>query len=493
MDLLRIFCTFIPRILCIIYGSYKLLNLKMPTGLQKLFYIIFAVFMMIPICLSEIYFRSAIATVLAMGIFFMFMAVTHTEAGLSFATVLMSLGITYGLHLITSMLIATACSPFLDSDKAETFYFQLIGALITCLLMYLLFKIKRLRKGMPFLRNLNARLISSIVGAVILICMTIINGRLNNNYFHFIPVLVLFICSVFILIWWRSRITKTYIEMLKNAERKVLEEDLKEKTAKNAELEKDNQMLSTLIHKDNKLIPSLVLSVQELILASDQLSKEELKLRGQELLQRLDEIAGDRAGVVKEYSSKGRKLLQTGHGSIDAVLSYMDSKAATENIAFDVAILSELSGMSDSISENDLNTLLADLAENALIAARHGNSPKKVIVSMGGVSGHFMLSVFDSGEPFDGDVLLSMGQKRITTHKDDGGSGIGLMTVTEIANKYKASLAIEELDGKTSQNTGYKKRVSVIFDGKCKYILKTANNAEIRKRTQRTDIIFIDM
>ena len=49
---------------------------------------------------------------------------------------------------------------------------------------------------------------------------------------------------------------------------------------------------------------------------------------------------------------------------------------------------------------------------------------------------------------------------RNTTHGDDGGSGIGMMTTCELCRKYSASLRIEPVtDG------DYTKCISVVFDG----------------------------
>jgi len=56
-------------------------------------------------------------------------------------------------------------------------------------------------------------------------------------------------------------------------------------------------------------------------------------------------------------------------------------------------------------------------------------------------------------------VLEKLGQQRITTHKNEGGSGIGMMTVCEICRKYYASLRIIPI-----KDDIFSKSVSVIFD-----------------------------
>ena len=70
--------------------------------------------------------------------------------------------------------------------------------------------------------------------------------------------------------------------------------------------------------------------------------------------------------------------------------------------------------------------------------------------------------IYDSGEYFSKDVLKKLGKKRATTHKKDGGTGIGLMTTFEILKKYNASFSIDE----TINNPQYTKCVAITFDDK---------------------------
>ena len=79
------------------------------------------------------------------------------------------------------------------------------------------------------------------------------------------------------------------------------------------------------------------------------------------------------------------------------------------------------------IEEQDFLTLLADLMDNALIATRHAKGAQ-IFLEIGRQDTVYFIRVWDSGIPFTKEVLLHLGHKQYTTHKDEGGSGIGLMS-----------------------------------------------------------------
>ena len=59
-----------------------------------------------------------------------------------------------------------------------------------------------------------------------------------------------------------------------------------------------------------------------------------------------------------------------------------------------------------------------------------------------------------------------MGENRITTHADEGGSGYGYVTIFEKLKKYNASLYITEHEPDTYR---YAKRIDIRFDGMLNY------------------------
>ena len=69
---------------------------------------------------------------------------------------------------------------------------------------------------------------------------------------------------------------------------------------------------------------------------------------------------------------------------------------------------------------------------------------KYVFLSIEASPNKYTISVFDSGDFFSKEVIKRLGKKRYTTHKDTGGSGIGMMTVFELLKIYNASFSINE-------------------------------------------------
>jgi hypothetical protein len=63
-------------------------------------------------------------------------------------------------------------------------------------------------------------------------------------------------------------LTKTYLARLRTEEIRALENIVREKEQRIAQLEQQNEALSRIIHKDNKLIPAMELAVREFLESS---------------------------------------------------------------------------------------------------------------------------------------------------------------------------------------------------------------------------------
>ena len=85
--------------------------------------------------------------------------------------------------------------------------------------------------------------------------------------------------------------------------------------------------------------------------------------------------------------------------------------------------------------------------------------------------------------------MLDLGLTRHTTHADNGGSGIGLVTTYESLQKYGASFMIEEYEPDSGLFT---KKISVTFNNLRQYILLTCRDTdEIAFLKQRADLLVI--
>ena len=117
------------------------------------------------------------------------------------------------------------------------------------------------------------------------------------------------------------------------------------------------------------------------------------------------------------------------------------------------------------ISKEDLEILLADHIKDAIIAINHtDNINRSILVRLGEIDGVYSLYIYDSGIEFEKETLSKLGKAPITTHENEGGTGMGFMNTFDTLKKYKASLTINELNEPNKDN--YTKVLMFKFDKK---------------------------
>ncbi|NLA86473.1 MAG: HAMP domain-containing histidine kinase [Clostridiales bacterium] len=305
---------------------------------------------------------------------------------------------------------------------------------------------------------------------------------------YIIPFFCTLICGVTVIFWWRSRLTKKYIEDVKAREMEALQKTILEKDEELGRLRRHNEELSKIIHKDNKLIPAMELAVREHLMFAGEDGDEALKRKARELAERLEAISRERAGIVKSYEAMSKSLPPTDVLSVDSLMAYMLQRANAENIELDLTVSASVKYLiGNIISESDLNTLLADLIDNAIIASKQ-REIKNILVSVGICDGFYRIDVFDSGEPFTAETIAGLGLERTTTHMNDGGSGIGLMTAFQILGNYQASFEIDE----SLNNNLFTKKVSVCFDAEDQFRIKSNREVHPTLPVERPDILLIN-
>ena len=348
------------------------------------------------------------------------------------------------------------------TDDISLVSLALVGG-VQNLLSVLIFKTRRLRHGLPFLQNLHSSDLGIYLSILLLITAAIFGIKTEMHRTTITLFYLILSLGVLLWYWGKNYLTREYLNQVKKREQKDIQGALEEARREIGRLRSENETFSKIIHKDNKLIPAMELAVSQLLYSVEQDQDPQARTeQAQRILKQLKSLSEERTGILKNYEHTNQKLPSLGLGSLDALFLFMLQKAKISEIAFDLkvddGILRILTG---NISESDASTLLADLIENALIAANHGRHEKAVQVKLGIDAGIFYISVSDSGAPFPPEVLARWGIERITTHADAGGSGIGMMTIYELCQKYSASFEIEQV-----QNVSpYRKCVSVRFDG----------------------------
>lgn len=438
------------------YCYIRLLNLNI-TARNMLRYGIASVFIPIILCASHIYLPYITVLIMVISALPITLYCQTENIRTTIITLMIAFCFSYVLFLIASVLVLAPVYTIvvLFNEKTYEIIYVITTGVIQLVMIFLLFQIRRLKKGMPFLRY-NENNIAVFISAVILFCISFYNIRSRNDLLFFVPIFFTIFMGNVLYIWWRKRITKSYIAQLRKRELEGLMEEIEQ-------LKAENERLSAIIHKDNKLIPAMEMAVRETILSlNGDEPREVIAERAEKLLRQLETVSRERKGILDDYETSGKTFTATGIVRIDAMIRYMYEKARKNGVKLDFVLNGNIHRMTeDVIREDDIATLAADLVENAIIACS-GTDRGNVLLSIGLEDSVYCISVYDNGSPFDESILPKLGQERITTHADSGGSGIGFMTLFEINRKYKASLCIDRTIG----NGMYTKKISVRFDGR---------------------------
>ena len=109
--------------------------------------------------------------------------------------------------------------------------------------------------------------------------------------------------------------------------------------------------------------------------------------------------------------------------------------------------------------------MLADHIKDAIIAIKHtDNVNKSIFVRLGKIEDCYGLYIYDSGIEFEKETLENLGKKPSTTHKDEGGTGMGFMNTFDTLRKCKGSLIINEIGKPSKEN--YTKVIMIKFNNK---------------------------
>ncbi len=194
--------------------------------------------------------------------------------------------------------------------------------------------------------------------------------------------------------------------------------------------------------------------------------------------------------VTKELKqSLNVELTKTGIEEIDNMLDYMQSECIKNNIEFQLQVSGNIYHMINNyISEDDLETILADHIKDAIIAIKHiETTNRKILVRLGKINGVYAVYFCDTGVEFEINTLMELGKKPATTYKDEGGTGMGFMNTFDTLEKTRASLIIEEMSRPKENN--FTKIIKVVFDNKKEYKIVSYRYQEIEKQKTRNNLI----
>lgn len=398
------------------------------------------------------------------------------------------------LNLVYSLISFTICiiiytliilpfvgmiSYFLFNNPAPTFLDYRIIDVLTLLCVHKLLKAKKLKNGLSIFKNeykLEHLLLFLMISLIIIISSIILwqyymKRQLFNDYADYYFVIILVLMSILIVVSIFREINNHYRNTANERTINNLNEIIKKQNQEITRLTK----VSKISHKTNHKIDILKSNIN--------------KMTKKEAINKLNELSINYHNEVKNIN-KLSLLKSTNIHEIDEVLNYIQTKTNENNIDFVLIINGSVNYMIQNyIDKQSLATLLSDHLKNAIIAINHSkNKYKSITLTLGEIGDYYGIAIHDTGIPFKINTLVNLGLKMVTTHKKEGGTGIGFVTTFELLKKLKASITIEE---KFPEENNYTKSIIILFDDKNEYKIKSYRQNEIEEKNTKNKITYI--
>lgn len=382
--------------------------------------------------------------------------VNNQKLGHTLLITTISLSITYIIYVISTFLVFIV----ITFIPIENDYISLLLMLISQgIILFSIFKIKRFKHGIAFLKkHLNDEYFDILILNISIILIFLFN--IFNIFTSLsIPVLagllfIFIIIALVMVITIYKTITMYYKHNLLVQDLEETKTELESKNKEIAELEQENLKISKTNHSIVHKQKSLEHKLNELALKYEVADEIDIK-------DELDNISSKYSETIVKNT-----LPKTEIAKIDDMLNFTQSECIKNNINFDLQINDNIHYMTNNfISIDELEILIADLTKNAIIAIKHSdNINRSILVKLGLIDNCYSLYIYDSGIEFEKETLKNLGRKPCSTHLDDGGSGMGFMNIFDTLNKYEASIEINEISSPTKDN--YTKYIAIKFDKK---------------------------
>ena len=390
--------------------------------------------------------------------------------------------ILYSLSLIIEIAIKMIFS--IEFDIRNQTIDLILALAIEAIFLKCIMNLKRIKNGLSFLKDqveneYFALMFMEISANIIFTYCIFVN---SNDEFSWNILAMFFVLSIIMVIMIQRTLALYYKQKLlaKNIEDYKSEIALKDAQIKS--LSDEKYKISKLNHEFYNRQRALIHKVEEITSMNTEIA-DELDLSKQ--INDLTKEYTDKAQEIKTLD----KLPTTGIVEIDDMFKYMQSECDSKKIQFNLKINGNIYHMiNNKIPQSRLVTLIGDHLRDAIIAIDFSNNTfKSILAVLGENKGVYEFCVFDTGIEFKIDTLLNLSLKPATTHKDSGGTGIGFMTTFETMKETKASLIIDEM--REMSNTDYTKSVTIRFDGKNEYRIKSYRSDEIKKKMKDNRII----
>lgn len=371
------------------------------------------------------------------------------------------------ISYIISLPISIAFS-FMNNESIALIIMTIICAVVQMILTLLLFKIKKFKNGLVAVKSETSFLLLVFISLLAICLVTAYYTKFAHSFLVFVIIVIVAIVGFLLISLWRIVLANRYKNEITKRNVKIYEQTIAEYKSQNDRLHDNNEKLSAIIHRDNKLLTTIEIAINELL--KQQNNSPEIT----ELQNTISQLSSQRGKLVKDYSNDLASVPTTNVIAIDATLLYIHSLTQKNNIALSMNVDENYSQAiaSNNINLVEFNALLCDLGENAIHAV-DGINDAKIKLTLSVSNGCPCITIFDNGVEFDEKVLSNLGKIKITTRKNQGGSGIGLVYIFEILQRYQASFLLDEYPQEE-----YTKSITVTFD----------NLAELKVNTARPQI-----
>lgn len=476
------FIKYFAIIICGFYSYIKILDLQdlFPSRHKRIYSVAIFMILLAALIILTVLLRF---TAPAISIIAMVALSVPLFGGVSSGTVKRSAVCTiiaYGASY-TTLAIAASITAIVEFSFVELLHRNFINFIrmgmvstLQIIVTLIVFKMKRIRHGLVFLVDTGSTDLGIYISASILVISSLLGMNQDDHLAYTVLTCIFLLSGITLWFWWKDRTTTVYLKELHLREIQKLKKELEKKEQYIERLRQENEKLASIIHRDNKQLPAIRTYIYNFFLKAIH-SSHKIDYIGEteQLLKNLENIFRDRQAAIKEYEKQNSQTASTGSPPIDLTLNYMAERAADAGIDFHASILKDFSKfLRERISEKDLNTLLADLLENAIIATTL-SSKRRILLNIDMNA----IEIYDSGIAFPIEVMTSFGLRRITGHAGNGGSGIGLENTYKLCQKYHASFVIEEYNNEDY----YSKRVAVCFDDLAQYRVKLKEQNQAAK------------
>lgn len=388
----------------------------------------------------------------------------------------MSNGFAHFLRFLSA--ITVACVFSVLGIGVYNIYMALTANALTLFQAELIARLKRLRNGVQFFHKTENLGIGIFLSGIIFILTSIDLRRVIVSDTTLLALLAgITVSGIGMFVWVKLAITRHYKSKLRDRDATLNLRELENRGEELDRLNRTNELLSVVVHRDNHLFLSLKSA------ADNARSKEELA-------DEIRTLVRERSELIESEIREADLMPETGDRMIDNTLHSLALSAASKGIRLSANVTAPVTEIiGDSLSRTALQTLISDHVKDAVIAVGSRDDKQgNILLNLARDGRVYTLTVLDNGAPFELHVFDKLGRERVTTHSNSGGSGIGFMQTFSTLRACDGSIVITEFES----GLPFTKSVGFRFDGKGKFVIKSPRAEQIKNALTREDVLVIN-